>query len=98
MTSDHDPITLFTGRLTHVDDTLSSQHALAWMAARRRRPTFYSNFDWLGLFFGRQQYQPTPLLPKARQEVRYRNVVQVLGPPKYLFIKFSGLAFASYRP
>jgi hypothetical protein len=31
-------------------------------AAGRRRPThlFYSNFDWLGLLFGRQQYQPTP--------------------------------------
>jgi hypothetical protein len=25
----------------------------------------YSNFDWLGLVFGRQQYQPTPL-PTAR--------------------------------
>jgi hypothetical protein len=48
---------------------------------RRRRPPppaaadvrhVYSNFDWLGLFFGRQQYQPTPL-PTARL-VRYRHV------------------------
>jgi hypothetical protein len=60
-----------------------SQHALAAglqeLIRRRRQPPaavrhVYSNFDWLGLFFGRQQYQPTPLSTARLQVVRYRHV------------------------